>query len=83
MGLVRVMFFNTTRSHATVIGQVLHSAQNCRPNNGLLFSTIIPLPHTVLLCSSEQELLQLRRVLLNIWFVVRSRDAEREWKTFG
>ena len=33
-----VMFFNTTRSHAMVIGQVLLVAWHCRPNCGLLFS---------------------------------------------
>ena len=41
-----VMFFNTTRSHAIVVGRVLHSAQLCRPNHGLLFFEITPLPNT-------------------------------------
>ena len=42
-----VMFFNTTRSHAMVIGQVLHSAQLCWPNDGLLFFEITPLPQHI------------------------------------
>ena len=38
-----VMFFNITRSHASIIGRVLHSAHHWRPNYGLLFFKLIPL----------------------------------------
>ena len=52
------------RSHAMVIGTVLHSAQLCRPNYGLLFLKLIPLlcllPTSILLAVSKSEL-QLRR----------------------
>ena len=69
-----VMFFNTTRSHAMVIRQVLLLAWQCRPNYGLLFFKSNPPPASRVSSAG---------VLLNIWFIVRSNDTEQEWKTFG
>ena len=74
MGLV------ITRSHATVIGQVLHSAPYLQAKLWPTFFKLIPLLYQY--CLQLPSELQLRRVPSQHWSIVRTNDNEQEWRTF-